>query len=274
MSLGAADLIVGIVLVIALTILAVWSKSIDFQGAGLGALISLAALFAGGFAWLAIIVVFFGVSSLFTRFHYEYKRKLGSAQEKGGTRSWPNTAANGLVSGVASLGAIYAHQEIFAIAFLGSMAAAMSDTIATEVGVLSRSRPRSIVNLKTFVSPGTSGGISFLGEFAGLTASLGIATLGVGLGIIGGSIFSQLSGFVAVVLSGFIATNFDSLLGATIQSQNKCQICGSPTERLLHHGKRTVTVKGVNFVENNVVNLIATCLAALISIGAYLLFVP
>jgi uncharacterized protein (TIGR00297 family) len=217
--------------------------------------------------------VFFGVSSLFTRFRYEYKRRLGSAQEKGGIRSWPNTIANGLVSGLASLAAIILHEEIFAIAFLGSMAAAMSDTIATEIGVLSKSRPRSIVNLKMYVAPGTSGGVSFLGEVSGLLSALGIAALGLGARIITGNTASQLSAFVVVVLSAVIATNFDSLLGATIQSQNRCQVCGSPTERLFHHDKRTITLKGVKFVENNVVNLIATAVAALISIAAYMIFV-
>lgn len=273
MSLPPIWIAIGVILILALTIIAIRSKTIDFPGATLGALISLAALIAGGFAWLGIIVVFFGVSSLFTRFRYEYKRRLGSAQEKGGIRSWPNTIANGLVSGIVSLAAIFAQKEIFAVAFLGCMAAAMSDTIATEVGVLSKSRPRSIVNLKALVEPGTSGGVSLLGELAGLASAFGIATFGLGLRIITGGILSQLSALIAVVLSGVIATNFDSLLGATIQSQNKCQVCGSSTERLTHHGMRTIKVKGIKFVENNVVNLVATAVAALISIGAYTAFV-
>ena len=274
MALGQIELSIGMLVILGLTTLAIWSKSIDFSGAAFGALISLAALIAGGFAWLTIIVVFFGVSSLFTRFRYEYKRKLGSAQEKGGIRSWPNTLANGLVSGIAALATIFVHQEIFAVAFLGSMAAAMSDTIATEIGVLSKSRPRSIVNLRVFVSPGTSGGISLLGELAGLASAFGIATVGLALHIISGNTFSQLSAFGAVVLSAVVAENFDSLLGATIQSQNQCQICGSRTERLFHHNKRTITLRGIKFVENNLVNLIATAIAALISNGAYLVFVP
>ena len=124
-------LIVGVIVIAILAIVSVKVRALDFLGALAGALISLAALIAGGFPWLAIIISFVLISSLLTRFRYGFKQKLGSAQEKGGTRSWPNALANGLVGGILALLQIAYHQPWISVAYLASIAAAMSDTIAT-----------------------------------------------------------------------------------------------------------------------------------------------
>ncbi|MGI0090819.1 MAG: DUF92 domain-containing protein [Nitrososphaerales archaeon] len=266
----AAELVGGIVLIFVLAYLAVRSRSIDVPGAALGALISFAAFLAGSISWLVIIIAFFGISSFTTRVRYDYKKKLGSAQEKGGLRSWPNTVANGMVAGIAAVAEIFTHQEVFVVAFLGSIAAAMCDTIATEIGLLSRSKPRYILNLRKFVEPGTSGGVSLLGELAGIASALGIAALGIFLGIVSGSRLALISAFFAVVISAILATNFDSFLGSTLQGQNRCRVCGARTESARHHGKSTVRERGIRMLDNNGVNLIATIAAALIAVGLYL----
>jgi uncharacterized protein (TIGR00297 family) len=270
---GVADLLVGTIIILGLAVLAIRSKAIDVSGAALGVVICFAVFLAGGFSWLLVIVAFFVISSLFTRFKYDYKQKLGSAQEKGGVRSWPNTLANGLVAGLAAIAEVITHQDIFIVAFLGAVAAAMSDTIATEVGLLSGSKPRMIVNLKKFVEPGTSGGVSLLGELAGIASAMGIALLGISLRIINGGLSNVLAGFSAVFIGALLATNLDSLLGGTVQGVNSCQVCGQKTESLMHHGKFTTPIKGFRLLDNNAVNLIATIAAAFISIGLYLVFV-
>ena len=271
---NAYEIFGGILLVLALALAAVKSKAIDVPGALAGAFISFAAFLAGGVAWLLIIVAFFGISSLLTRFKYDYKRSLGSAQEKGGKRSWPNAVANGAVSAVVAIAEIFTHQEIFIVAFLGSVAAAMGDTVATEIGLLSKSKPRSITNLKKFVAPGTSGGVSLLGELAALGSALGIAVIGLYIGILGGIAFKDiLSGVLAIVVGAFLATNLDSLIGERAQGLNKCQICGALTENRTHCGREAIPVKGVRALDNNGVNLIATIAAAILSIALFLLFV-
>jgi uncharacterized protein (TIGR00297 family) len=264
------ELLAGGALIICLALLAIKSKAIDVSGALSGALISFTVFLAGGLSWLLVIVAFFTISSLLTRFRYDYKKRLGSAQEKGGVRSWPNTLANALIAGLAAVAEIVTHQDLFVVAFLGSIAAAMSDTVATEVGLLSKSKPRLIVNLRKFVEPGTSGGVSILGELAGLASILGIALIGVSLSIVTGDSAVVSVAVLSIVFGALIATNFDSLLGGTLQGQNKCQVCGARTENLLHHEKSTVLVKGVRYLDNNVVNLIATLTGALVSIGLYL----
>jgi uncharacterized protein (TIGR00297 family) len=264
------QIVAGAFLVILLAVVAVRSRAIDISGALLGALISFTVFLAGGLSWLLVIVVFFAISSVLTRFRYDYKKKLESAQEKGGVRSWPNTLANGLIAGLAATAEIVTHQDIFMVAFLGSIAAAMSDTVATEIGLLSSSKPRLISNLRKFVEPGTSGGVSLLGELAGLASALGIALIGISLGIIHGDFQLISAAVLSVIFGAIIATNFDSLIGGTVQGRNKCQECGAMTENLSHHDKPTISVKGRRFLDNNAVNLIATFTGAVVSVGLFL----
>ena len=91
---SSLQLIIGIVVIAALSLLSVRIRVLDAPGALTGALISFASLLAGGLSWLFMIIAFVLIGSLLTRFRYEYKMKLGSAQEKGGRRSWQNALAN------------------------------------------------------------------------------------------------------------------------------------------------------------------------------------
>ena len=265
---------IGIIIIAALSILSVRVRVLDVSGALTGALISSASLFAGGLSWLVVIIAFVLIGSLLTRFRYEYKLRLGSAQEKGGRRSWPNAVANGLVGGLVAVAAIMSHHHVFAVAYLASVSAAMSDTIATEIGLLSSSKPRLIYNPTTIVTPGVSGGVSGLGELAGLFSALGLSGFGIAVGMFSGSSSIIWPPIASVVIASFIAMNFDSLLGATVQGTNRCVVCNATTESLSHHGKRTVTVKGIRYLENNMVNLIATVVAAVMASAIYLALVP
>jgi uncharacterized protein (TIGR00297 family) len=266
------QIFIGTIAIFGLGFAAYKAKAIDATGALAGGVISFVAFLAGGYSWLLVIVSFFAISSLLTRYRYDYKKQLGSAQEKGGVRSWPNTLANGLVAGFAALAEIATHQDIFIVGFMGAIAAAMSDTVATEIGLLSKSKPRMIVNLKKFVEPGTSGGVTLMGELACLTSALAITAIGDILGILSGSFRTLSAAALSVILGAIIATNFDSLLGGTVQGRNRCVVCGARTEALTHHDQPTVSTEGRRFLDNNVVNLLATLTGALISIALFLLF--
>lgn len=258
------------IVIAVLAVLAIKAKAIDVSGAVVGAVICFVVFLAGGFPWLIVIIAFFVISSILTRYHYEYKKKLGSAQEKGGVRSWPNTLANGSIAALAAIAEILTHQDVFIVAFLGSVAAAMSDTVATEIGLLSKSKPRLIVNLKKFVEPGTSGGITLVGEIACLASAVIITAIGTSLRVITGGYRELSAASIAVVGGAIIATNFDSLLGGTVQGRNRCSVCGAQTEALTHHGVATTSISGKRLIDNNAVNLIATFAGAVVSIGIFI----
>ena len=267
------ELLVGTLVIAALAIIAVRMGAIDAPGAAAGAVISFVAFLAGGFAWFIIIVLFFAVSSLLTRYRYEYKKKIGSAQESGGRRSWPNSLANGGVALFASLGELYFHSDLFALAFLASIASAMADTMATEIGVLSHSTPKLITNWRKTVSAGTSGGVTPLGGLAALAASVFIALVGLSLSMFPAGFRLGLFVFLSTVVGAMIGTSFDSFLGATVQSLNKCAVCGQLTESSEHHGHRTLHVKGVQFIENNWVNFIGILVGTITAVLLFLALV-
>jgi uncharacterized protein (TIGR00297 family) len=266
------ELVIGVLVIAVLAIIAVKSRAIDIEGAVSGSVITFLAFLAGNFAWLLIIVIFFGVSSLFTKYKYDYKRKLGSAQEKFGIRSWQNSVANGGVAGIASTAELLLHSELLAIMFVASVAVALSDTLATEVGVLSKTKPKLITNPSKTVDPGTSGGVSFLGGGVAILSALCLSLVSISLAIIGGdSLPSILDAAVSVVLGALIGVVLDSILGASIQGINKCIVCNRLTESFTHHGQKTVTVRGYRYFDNNVVNFVSILVGALCSVGIYLL---
>jgi uncharacterized protein (TIGR00297 family) len=265
------ELLAVIVLVSVLALLAERLGAIDWPGALLGEAISVLAFVAGGIYWLFAIVLFFVISSAFTRFRYDYKRKLGSAQEKGGRRSWPNTIANGGIAAGASIAEIFTHSSIFAVAFATSIAAALSDTLATEIGLLSNSRPRLITNLRSFVSPGTSGGVTGLGEAVIVLSSSGMALLGASLVVVPvDSFYLAASAFVSIAAGAITGTTLDSYLGSTFQAVYKCQVCGALTENRRHHDKPAVLVKGSRLLDNNSVNLVGILVGAASSVIIYI----
>ena len=91
------------------------------------------------------------------------------------------------------------------------------------------------------------------------------AVLGVANGLQGPYI-------VAVsIAGGVIGSLADSVAGATFQRKSYCIVCGKPSENLTHCGEPTRFSSGVKFVDNHVVNVLATLFGALGSISLFLL---
>jgi uncharacterized membrane protein len=113
-----------------------------------------------GWNWAAVLILFFVTSSALSRFRRVAREaRIASIVEKGDERDAWQVLANGGVFGLAALGLVSAPAAAVdwgALAF-GALAAATSDTWATEIGTLAGRPPRSIVSLKA-LPPGTSGG--------------------------------------------------------------------------------------------------------------------
>jgi uncharacterized protein (TIGR00297 family) len=180
-----------------------------------GVLLGLLTIVLGGFGWFAVLISFFGVGGLSTKFRYEDKRQRGVAEDNEGARGTGNVLGNATVALVAVIGfaaspLLPVHGVAFQYAFAGSLAAAMSDTLSSEIGGLYDS-PRLITTLEP-VPPGTDGGVTWQGEVAGLVGAAlvaGVATLLMP--------FDGLLGATLVVLGGFAGMTVDSLLGATLE---------------------------------------------------------
>jgi len=106
--------------------------------------------------------------------------------------------------------AVYPEKAIaFQLAFFGAIAAALSDTLSSEVGYYSKKAPVLITTFKKVVR-GVDGGITLLGEAAALMGALAIALLHF-------SLYFNLAAFFIIIIAGMIGTNMDSLAGATYE---------------------------------------------------------
>ncbi len=261
--------LIDLAIVIAFALTAIWARAIDRRGFLASLLVGYPILLAGGWRWFVIVATFFVLGVAFTWYRYEYKKSIGSAQEKGGTRNWPNILANGGVAALLGLGEFLYGGGLFSILYVGAISAAASDTLATELGLLNRSPPRLVTNLRKKVSPGTSGGVTPLGFAGSLLAAVLIGVVSALLGVAGSLPAPDV---VAVSVSGGIVGSLaDSVVGGTVQRKSFCVVCGKPSESVVHCGEPTRYISGIRFLDNHVVNVIATVFGALGAVAAFLL---
>ena len=193
----------------------------------------------GFLGWISV-VIYLILGSLVTKVGFQYKQNIGIAEKRGGRRGPEN------VWGSAATGVIFAimiklnilNQSILEVAFAASFAAKLADTFGSEIGKRFGSNTFLITTLQK-VKKGTEGGISLEGTFASLFGSFLMSYFMLLL-----SIISTKNHFFIVLISGFIATIAESIIGARYQEK--------------YH------------LSNEFVNFIQTTLSSIISIVLFL----
>jgi len=218
---------------------------------------------AAGWPWAAIVIFFFVSSTALSRLGLAAKHvRGGDRMGKAGPRDAIQVLANGGMFTAASGAFVVAPRAVFALAAMGALAAATSDTWATEVGMLASASPRSIVSGRR-VRVGTSGGVTAVGFVAGIVGALAIA--------VGAHSLRITPGLVAPVAAGGISGMIvDSVLGATLQVQRHCDRCDEPAEQAAHRcGSLTRQTRGLRWLDNDGVNAAATVAGAMIAAGVH-----
>ncbi|MDZ7724835.1 MAG: DUF92 domain-containing protein [candidate division KSB1 bacterium] len=206
----------------------------------------------GGSTFAIPILAFFVLSSILSKTGKKRKDTLINIFEKSGCRDAGQVLANGGLAGLLVLVWYFTGEQDIYILYITSLAAVTADTWATEIGVLSKRLPRSILTFKQ-VPLGTSGGITFLGSLGALIGSALIGFIGF---LVTSELEFGLSALILVSFAGLIASFVDSLLGITVQSQYQCQVCAKITEKKQHCEVPSVFFKGWHWVNNDTVNLL------------------
>lgn len=108
--------------------------------------------------------------------------------------------------------------DLVLLGLMANYAAVAADTLSSELGILSKSKPVLITTLRT-VPPGSNGGVTLAGLLAGVAGSAAIALTSLFLlPFCADSSVTHLQTFVLLTLLGTAGTLLDSLLGAVLQA--------------------------------------------------------
>lgn len=251
-------ILLGLILAAVVALAAARARVLSPSGAIAATVVGTIAV-AVGWSWAVLLVVFFGVTSALSALGAERKRELTrGVLAKGAQRDAVQVLSNGGVFAAAAMAWVVTGSPVWLAAGAGAIAAAAADSWATEIGISRGGRPRSIISGKP-LDRGSSGGVTFAGSLGGAA----------GAAVIGGTVLFigwPLSVSAAAFFAGVIGMIIDSVLGATIQGRLVCLACESETEQLVHHcGRATQMLRGLRWLDNDMVNIFATLSGALIA---------
>jgi uncharacterized protein (TIGR00297 family) len=260
------ELGLGFLIAAAVAFLAYRAGSLTRAGAAAAVVVGGLTFGAGGMLAGSLLLLFFISSSALSRLGFRRKAHVEERFEKVGRRDHAQVFANGGVAALLAAGYGLTAEPVLLIALAGSLAAVNADTWATELGVLSRRRPRLITSGRP-VEAGTSGAVSIEGTLA--------AAAGAGLIAVVAGLASSSAGIaVAVLAGGFTGAAVDSLLGASAQAIYFCPACHKETERHPRHtcGTPTTLVRGWPWLRNDAVNLACSIVGGLGAAAIWTLF--
>jgi len=191
-----------------------------------------------GWPGYGVVMFYFLVGSGVTRIGLERKEAEGIAEKRSGQRGPENVWGSALTATICALLTLISTPDWYPLLILGyvaSFSTKLADTTASEVGKAYGQRTFLITSLQPGPR-GTDGAVSLEGTIAGIVASLLIALVAWGFGMI------NLWGIRLCAIAAFVATNIESVIGATLQSR-------------------------WSWLNNEVVNIINTLIGALLAMG-------
>lgn len=235
---------------------------------GVLAVILMATVVCGFGSWptWGLLILFFASSGCI----YFLKKRMNATKatsivEKGHTRDGWQVLANSLPAISSLVLFYYTENQLFLFGYVSGIAGATSDTWGSEIGILSKRHPLSIISFKQ-IETGLSGGVSMLGSLASFFGSLLISfTTWLCCRWLPVSEHLTTLFFIVPLLCGIFGSLVDSLLGATLQAKYRCTICGQLTEQKQHHQQETNQINGLSWMTNDWVNFFSGCLTVLLS---------
>jgi uncharacterized protein (TIGR00297 family) len=196
-----------------------------------------------GWRGYGVVMFYFLVGSAVTRIGMAQKQAEGIAEKRDGARGPENVWGSALTATICALGVAAigwgwldpSWKSLLLLGYVASFTTKLADTTASEVGKAYGKSTFLITTLKP-VPRGTEGAISLEGTLAGILGGVTICIVAYSLGLI------TLTGVIICTIAALIATNLESVIGATLQSQ-------------------------LDWLSNELVNVINTIIGAVVAIS-------
>jgi uncharacterized protein (TIGR00297 family) len=259
-----------VALLLVLSILALVFKQLNIGGTIGAFLLGLAIILAFGFGGLAIYLFFIIGAAVLAKLNKknELYEEAEEIQEKSGKRDFAQVVANGGIGFILACIYLLSPNPLILIMFGASVAEAVSDTFAGEVGLLTRSPVVSILTGRP-LKPGLSGGVSLMGTLAALIGSFLIAVLWYS--VYYKPALATISYIAVITLAGFVGCIVDSILGITIQAHYWDKSSDRIVEKEYLDGKKLPLTRGFRIINNDKVNFISNLFSVAFATIFYLL---
>ena len=229
-----------------------------------------------------LLILFYYSSSKLTKLKEDVKSKLEDDYKHAGQRNWIQVLTNSVLATILSI----LYYQLFSedrlpsmsnftiesyiwCAYVAHYACANGDTWASELGILSKSKPRLITSFfLREVPPGTNGGMSILGTFA---SAAGGSFIGLSYYLLGfvfrleGPNHEQWPMIILGCIYGIIGSIIDSLLGAICQATYYDKDLKCIVKKYNFNNKSIDHISGINLLTNEGVNFFSILITMLIS---------
>ena len=252
------NIILSLILSTALAAFAALKKSLTSGACVLAWVFAVIIAYCGGITAFTGLLFTFAFTIAAGKISKSKREKIESTiHKKKGPRDIVQIICNVMCGSICILAYGITSREIFAYGFFGAMAASLSDSLASELGILAKKDPVNICTMQK-TKPGMSGGVTLWGLLCSLIGAMLIAVPAIFK-------ISGIAPFIIITVSGFIAALIDSILGGSLQAKYECPVCGLISEKPLHCDEKGKLVKGLSFLNNDGVNLLNNISGAVIA---------
>ncbi len=201
-----------VVMVTLLALSSIYFRKVNLSGGIAGAIVTYCIL-ANSWVNFILFGLFFVLGSVATKWQFEQKKTLGLSQENEGTRTWIHATANGGVAALCSLFALLlpSYATVLTFATTATIAAALSDTLSSELGNIYGKNYYNILNFQKG-KRGEDGIVSWEGTAFGGVGSCFVA-------LVFGGVTGHDTVILPIAIAGWLGNLCDSYLGATLQRQ-------------------------------------------------------
>ncbi len=271
-------ILVESIIFIALAWWAIRTAVFAVSGVAACALVLLAVAFGRDWVWGVLVLLYFGGTIIGTLYGAgpkasTFNRLLGRAMI-----DW-RTVLSRLGWGclLVVLARSSRYNTVAISAFVGVLAVALGDTEASEIGALSRTRPKRLTSGQP-VAAGTPGAVSMLGLLSAVGSGwlVGFTALACYfiIGLTDRSSWTNALYWLPVgaTLGSLAGVVVDSLLGGTAQGAFYCEHCQQYSEEMIHTcGLPAKQTSGWRWLTNQGVDLVSSLVGGAVTVSVVLL---